>query len=273
MITSVLLMLSMLIEAQIKFQMDTVYANDQKTVALFFPQPITQGITGSENFVFTYNREREQNFGLLQAAPGEESNLLIICNNGFIYSYIIQYKKQLTTLNYFIKESESVGNLRSTQIDTIKRNTLINKPSKELDDYKEFCSYLIKKDQHIGSIKKRYQGIILSLENIVFHEGELYFVIHLENRSSLAYDINFLNLSIQTRTRGQRKSKQTLIKKPVFKYQVPPSLKEGQKVSMVYVLPKFSISEDRRVIFELNEKNGERNIELKISHRYINNPN
>lgn len=60
--------------------LDTIYANDQKNVALFFPDPIRQGITGSENFVFTYNREHQQHLGLLQATPGNESNLLVISN-------------------------------------------------------------------------------------------------------------------------------------------------------------------------------------------------
>jgi len=39
------------------------------------------------------------------------------------------------------------------------------------------------------------------------------------------------------------------------------------------VLPKFSISNDRRAVLEINEKNGERHLKLKISHRFINNPN
>ncbi len=32
---------------------DTIYANDKKNVALFFPEPIRQGITGTSNFIFT----------------------------------------------------------------------------------------------------------------------------------------------------------------------------------------------------------------------------
>ncbi len=80
--------------------LDTIYANEKKNVTLFFPHPIRQGITGSENFVFTYNRDKEQYFGLLQAKPGEDSNLLVINNNGAVYSYIISYKKQISKLNY-----------------------------------------------------------------------------------------------------------------------------------------------------------------------------
>ena len=70
------------ISAQTTQLLDTIYANDTKNVALFFPEPIRQGITGSDNFVFTYNREKEQYFGLLQAKPGKESNLLVVNRNG-----------------------------------------------------------------------------------------------------------------------------------------------------------------------------------------------
>lgn len=65
--------------------LDTIYANDRMNVALIFPEPIRQGITGSEDFVFTYNREKEQHLGLLQAVPGEVSNLLVISTTGSIF--------------------------------------------------------------------------------------------------------------------------------------------------------------------------------------------
>ena len=58
--------------------LDTIYANSTMTMALFFPSDIKQGITGSEHFVFTYNREKEQNLGLLKAVKGNPSNLLVI---------------------------------------------------------------------------------------------------------------------------------------------------------------------------------------------------
>lgn len=37
--------------------LDTIYANSSKNVALFFPKPIRQAITGTTRFLFTYNRE------------------------------------------------------------------------------------------------------------------------------------------------------------------------------------------------------------------------
>lgn len=199
-------------KAQTPIILDTIYANDQKNVALFFPEPIRQGITGAENFVFTYNREKQQYFGLLQAKPGKESNLLVINQNGSIFSYIVRYKKQLSTLNYFIPTSSSIGNEKPIVTDSAK----VDNPKAAIDNrtyyYEKFCSYLIDLKQRIGRIKKRNEGIILSIENIVFDKEELYFVIQIENKSSLDYDLNFLKFSVQTRLKGKKKSLQTLLK-------------------------------------------------------------
>jgi hypothetical protein len=253
--------------------LDTIYANDTKNVALFFPEPIRQGITGSDNFVFTYNREKEQYFGLLQATPGKESNLLIINRNGAIFSYIVRYKKQLTKLNYFIPPSNSIGNEKPIKSDSIPVVTSEKNIDNRTYYYQKFCSYLLNRNQRIGRIKKQTQGIVLNVENIVFDKSALYFVIQIENNSTLDYDLNFLNLSIETRQKGKKKSLQRLYQEPIYKHNLPSKIAEGKMIRFVYVLPKFSLSDDRRVILELNEKDGERNIELKISHRYINNPN
>ena len=273
-----ILILAVLISASAKAQqqpipLDTIYANDTKNVALFFPEPIRQGITGSDNFVFTYNREKEQYFGLLQATPGKESNLLVVNRNGSIFSYIVRYKKQLSKLNYFIPLSNSIGNEKPF----VKDSVLVESSEELVDNstyyYQKFCSYLLNRKQRIARIKKRNEGIILTVENIVFDKDELYFVIEIENNSTLDYNLNFLNLSIETRQKGKRKSLQRLYQEPIYKHSLPSKIKENEMARFVYVLSKFSLSDDRRAILELNEKDGERNIEMKLSHRYINNPN
>jgi hypothetical protein len=253
-------------------KLDTIYANDQKNVALFFPGAIGQGITGAPNFVFTYNRDKQQYFGLLQAKPGKASNLLVIDTQGFVYSYILQYKKNLSKLNYFISQSQSIGKERPV-IDSMQPTEAQELKLNNEQYYHRFSSFLLTKKERIGRIKNRSQGIVLSVENLVFNKETLYFVIHIENKSGLDYDINFLNLRIQTRQRGKKKSSQDLLKEPVFQYNVPTKIRKGQKVEMVYAFPKFSLSKDRRAILILNEKGGERRVILKISHKDINNPN
>lgn len=266
------LSISAFTKAQQSILLDTLYANDQKNVALFFPEPIRQGVTGSDNFIFTYNRDKEQYFGLLQAKPGKSSNLLVINKNGSIFSYIVVYKKQLSKLNYFVPALSSIGN----EIPVKAESIVVDAPKKSIDNkayyYQKFCSYLLNRKQRIGSIKRQNEGIVLSIENIVFDKEELYFVIQIKNTSTLDYDLNFLKLSVQTRQKGKKKSLQNIYQEPLFIHNRPTKVAENETVRMVYVLPKFSLSNDRRAVLELNEKNGERNVFLKVSHRYINNP-
>lgn len=168
--------------------------------------------------------------------------------------------------------SKSIGNEKPIALDS----TTIVKYEDTIDNstyYNKFCSYLVGRKQRIGRLKKRNESIILSVENIVFDKEELYFVIQVENKTSLDYDLNYLKLSIETRKKGKKKSLQRLYQEPVFKYNLPSKVKENETVRLVYVLPKFSIGNDRRAVIELYEKNGERNLKLKISHRFINNPN
>jgi len=261
------------VNAQTTHTLDTIYANDTQNVALFFPEPIRQGITGSENFVFSYNREEEQYFGLLQAQSGKESNLLIINKDGSIFSYILRYKEQLSKLNFFIPLSSSIGNEIPKVKDVIQAETSEKSIDNRMYYYQKFSYHLLERKQSIGRINKRSEGIILSVENIVFDKEELYFVIQIENKSTLDYDLNFLNLSVETRQKGKRKSLQRLYQEPIYIQNLPSKIAKNETVRFVYVLPKFSLSDDRRAILELSEKDGERNIELKISHRYINNPN
>lgn len=260
-------------KAQQALPLDTIYANEFKNVALFFPEPIRQGITGSDNFVFTFNREKEQYFGLLQAKPGKESNLLVINNNGAIFSYLIRYKSALNKLNYFVKTSESIGNEKPILSKVDQAITKEVAVDNNTFYYNKFCAYLLEKNQRIGRIKNVKENIVLSIENIVFDKNELYFEIQIENNSSLDYDLNFLNISIETRQKGKKKSLQRIAIKPIYKFGLPSRIEANQKTKLVYVVSKFSLSDDRRAVLELNELNGERNIQLNVSHRFINNPN
>lgn len=270
---SAFVLMSIFIKAQNPMVLDTIYANETKNVALFFPAPIRQGLTGADNFVFTYNREREQHFGLLQAVPGTESNLLIVNQDGSVYSYILKYQERLTTLNYFIPKSSSIGNEKPIPHETVTVSDTSTTTITKIDYYQWFCKNLLDRKHQNGRLKNQKEDIVLRLEKIVFDQDELYFIIEIINNSSQDYDLNFLELSIETLQKGKKKSLQKLYQEPLFRYNVPSRIYKNDSVRLVYVLPKFSLSNERRAVLELNERNGERDLKLKVSNRFINNPN
>lgn len=275
-LTLIICTFSMILHAQYVEKLDTIYANDTKTVSLFFPKPIRQGMVGKSHFVFSYNKEIAQYFGLLQATPGVESNLLAITANGQVYSYILKYADTLQKLNYFISEQESIGNekpspyfLRTGEKTSSAIDTLI---SDQFMIYKQTCSELLVNSKKKIIRSKIKNQIRLSVKNNAYKNNVLYFSMEIENKSTIDYDVNFLRFFISNSNGLKKKSSQTISNEPIFTYLQPSKIKAKTKSEFMVVFSKFTIGKHKKMMIELNEANGERNIRLKIAGRLINNP-
>ncbi|MDL5511079.1 DUF4138 domain-containing protein [Arenibacter sp. M-2] len=254
-----LLLLTFTISIQAQRPLDTIYANDQKNVALFFPKPIRQGITGASNFVFTYNREKEQYFGLLQAKQGTESNLLAVTSNGKVYSYILKYSDKLPKLNYFIGGDESIGNEIPALEMPKTKNTATNKDRTAY--FQRASEYLLRSSSETIATKRK-KGIRLQLQKMAYDASEVYLVIEVKNRSVIDFEIDYLNVY---RTNGNNKRKasyQRLKQEVVYKHKMSYSIINGQSQRFVYVLPKFVLGDNEKLMLELKELNGSRRVEL-----------
>jgi hypothetical protein len=265
-----------MLHAQNMEKLDTIYVNDTKIVSLFFPKPIRQGIVGKSNFVFSYHKEELHYFGLLQGTPGAESNLLAITSDGQVYSYILKYADKLSKLNYFITENESIGNeephsnsLKVDEMISLATDTLV---SDQFMIHKQTCSDLLMISKKKTIRSKRKNQIKLSVKNSIYKNNALYFSMEIKNNSAIDYDVNFLRFFISNNVGFKKKSTQTLAKEPIFTYLLPNKIKGGAKSQFIVVFSKFTIDNHKKMMIELNELNGERNIRLQIAARLINNP-
>lgn len=239
--------------------LDTIYANNKKNVALFFPEPIRQGITGTDNFVFTYNREKEQYFGLLQATPGTESNLLAVTKDGQVYSYILKYKEQLKKLNYFISSKASIGNEQPKEIKQKLVKQSQSPYASRTAYFKKFSKYLLNSKSDKLAIKRK-KGMKLKLHKMVYDVSEVYLVMEVENYSGINFEIDYINVY---RTNGNKKKKasyQKLLIKTVYEHNIPAIVETEKSQSFVLVLPKFVLGEDEKLLLEIKELRGSRKV-------------
>ena len=240
----------------------TLYANEKKNVALFFPDPIRQGITGTTNFVFTYNREKAQYFGLLQAQPGEESNLLVVTDDGSVYSYILKYAKTLPKLNHFVPKSASIGTEMPVMEKLKPGKKELDSAARRLEYFKRFGDYLLKsKPKNLKT--KRKKGLKLQLERIAYNGSETYLVMEIANQSGITFEIDFLNVYRVSGNKRRKASYQKLQMKPVYKHKLPEKIWNGQSLRFVYVLPKFVLGDKEKLQLELQELKGNRKLILK----------
>lgn len=243
-------------------QLDTIYANEHMTMALFFPSNIKQGLTGSDNFVFTYNREKQQNLGLLKAVKGSDSNLLVITTDGKVYSYILKYSENLKAPNRFIHQDESIGNTKRKEV--IKNNVLKDSISvnDSLDLLRWSSESLLNLSEKQNKRKKK-GNIKLSIKNQYYHDDKIYIQFEIENKSGIRFDFDYLSIYKVSGNNKRNASYQEIPMKPIYMHNIPNQILHGSKARFVYVLPKFTFDKGEKILVKLKEQSNGRYMELK----------
>ena len=252
-------------------ELDTLLANSTHNLSLFFPSPIRQAVTGSENFTFSYDRESAKHFGLLQATPGTKSNLLVVTSDGSAYSFLLEFQEKLSVLNRFVTLKESIGN-ENGNLDTISDTIAIMKPlttpihtnySYREEYFKKFSAYHIERPR-MPLASKRKDKLVLRLLDLVYDRSEVYAVLEIENRSDIDFEVDYLNIFKVNGNRRRKSSYQKLVLHPIFKYNFPEMVRVGKRRRFVYILPKFTLGTAEKLIFRIREASGSRSVELRI---------
>jgi len=275
-----------------------IYSTSNKNTSLFFKTPIKSGIVGNPNFTFGYSPKGDSKIGILKATPGEESNLLVITENGNIFSFTIRYKKEIEKSNHFISDDLAIGN-ETGNIQGTNKNIDYKKEVKTIENSSNVVEAVtvnnyenskipdsLSTNTHEGKSKKelgkplfynRIYGsknkVTIKLKNITYQNDELYFTLILKNESTLDYDINYLNFYIISRNKSRNTVAQMIPYEPLYVYNLPSKITYFKEIEVVYVYKKFTINENKTLLVELTENNGERTIKLEIPNTFINNPN
>lgn len=242
--------------------LDTIYANEDMQVALFFPAPIAQAITGNPRMSFTYNKEQPQRLGLLKATPGKPSNLLVIDQQQRVYAFVLTYHKELPNLHYSFSKQAAILNLKDEE------NTRMNveETVKKLDSSsyaQAFANYLLKRDLPVLK-KKREQKIKLTLFEVQFYKEQAYLMMELSNYSKVSFIPGNLHASLQTKKQGKRHSMQRQNLTLVHQINIPDILRSGETKRFALILSKFTIPEKWMLSVSVQEQNGRRHLKVSV---------
>ena len=244
-----------LVHANTTKTLDTIYANEKMTIALFFPSDIKQGITGSEHFVFTYNREKEQNLGLLKAIKGNPSNLLVITKDGKVYSFILKYAERIHNPNRFISIQESIGDSKRRPKEVFQREKSRDTMILDHDAFKSLkrsCESLLKlpEEKNIRTIEG---GIVLSVKNMKYQGDHVYLQFEIMNKSSIRFDFGYLTMTKINGNQKRNASYQEIPLNPVYVHNKPNEILPGTTIKMIYVVPKFTVNRNEKLKVKVQE--------------------
>lgn len=252
---------------------DTLFTNESHNVALFFPEKIRQAVVGAENYVFSYNQEHPQFFGLLKGSAGKSSNLLAITENGYIYSYVLAYREELPRLVYFLENKAALGNESRTftadtsATDSLSVRRIINQNSLNRKHLETMADYYYRTST--GTLKKKKKtGISLQVSSMSYNRDQVYMVFELENLSGIDFEPEFLRIFITQGNKRRNASYQKILQEPLLKHNFPQLVKKGQRKKFVYVLPKFTVGDRETMKIELRERNGNRLLKMQLRKNF-----
>jgi hypothetical protein len=89
-----------------------------------------------------------------------------------------------------------------------------------------------------------------------------YLVLEIKNKSEIDFEIDYLNIYSVNGNKKRKASYQKLLMEADYKHDMPNTIKAKQSHRLVYVLPKFVLGDNEKLMIELQEEKGSRKLIL-----------
>ncbi|MGB4776453.1 MAG: conjugative transposon protein TraN [Daejeonella sp.] len=244
-----------------------------KTTFLIFKSPVDYFDYGSPDI--GVEQTDKKNILKVKAAKAnfKETNLTVMTTDEQFYSIIVNYQEIPDTLNYILKVP--VINTVTTNRDTVKNNSnnfvkTVQLPQPDVNiDYQYLSAQAIKLSKKQNFIAgSREGGVLVILKGIYINQEKLYFHFAFSNLSSIDYDMDFIKFSIKNKKRIDKSSVQETEVQPTFTMNNDLLLIKAMsktEINQVFVFDKFTLPDSKKMILEIGERNGERNITTDIN--------
>ena len=140
----------------------------------------------------------------------------------------------------------------------------------ETPTYIASAERILKKRGWINNRNSSYsRGIEGFVKGVYSGQGKIFVLLVLDNKSNINYDIESIIFLTQP---SKRKNNQIDIQEkpyiPIWSNQ-PETLNKKSSQKIVFVFDKFTIAEDKNLMFAMNEIDGERTLKIEIKPQYI----
>lgn len=292
------------------FSQNQIEISEDYSTVLIFPSPIETHILGNEQEYFI-KPSNNSNLSIYTLIIGyikidrvqKDTNLIVFTKDGNSYSFNLKYAQQPSKIDpYYInldQRSNTKSNTKtitaSTSTNVVKvkdsyyskgvvtsENKKINPNNaiiKTEDLYQadklayieKYCEDFNDTEKRIFKMHDKSSNIKFMLKDISFNKDELYFHLQINNDGGQTFDVDFINTKLARDYKGTS-TDQSIPLTPLFIYNRPSRIKGKSQVHFTMVFKKFTINDKKEVQIDLAEKEGERDLLLKIDNKIVNNP-
>ena len=239
-----------------------------KTVHVIFPSAVKYIDLGSANLI-AGKAEAAENVVRIKAAVNgfeNETNFSVITDEGSFYSFNVRYANEPQKLNIEMKDfihDGAIVNRPNNSMD-IYLSELANESPKEVN--MAMKSIYRKNKKEIKNIESKRFGIQFLLKGIFIHNDMLYFHTEIKNLSNVSFDVNFIRWKIVDKKVAKRTAIQETVIEPVRASHFVTKIQGRSSERTVFVMNKFTIPDDKKLVVELFEKNGGRHQQFVIGN-------
>lgn len=248
------------VDAQPLRERQTLEIAYNKTTSLVFPAIIKSVDRGSRDVLAQKAKGVENILQLKAARHGfPNTNLTVITSDGNIHEFTVAYSKAPDSLVINIGNSDNDGPMKPD---------LIFGTDMTETEMEKYASQIINAKRSRFVKESRYKMGLL-LQGIYIKDNVIFYHFRIRNQSNITYDVDFLRFYIQDRQKVKRTASQEVDVKPVYVYGNGGTIQGKSTEDVIYALEKFTIPDAKRLVIEIFEKNGGRNLSLAIRNRTI----
>ena len=229
-----------------------------KQMYLIFPGKITYEDHGSQD-ISVEKAEGVDNILAVKATCEyqKESNISVVTDAGKFYTFNLKYSPNPEVFTFVIdkEEQQKVAILDEGELTTDQKQKIHDAINKHLP-------------LNLG-LTDKISGIEFEINNIFIHNDILLFRISLRNRTQINYTIDFMRLYIQDAKKSKKTAIQQLEQNVLFTFDYPEEVPAHEKRTFVMAVNKFTIPDKKRLVIEIQEKNGGRHFFYKLKNNSI----
>jgi conjugative transposon TraN protein len=232
---------------------------NKKTTNLIFPYAVKSVDRGSVE-VLVQKAKGVENILQVKAASDtmKETNLTVVCSDGTLYSFIIYYQASPDKLNF------SLGRV-TAQTPWALFSAGDNNEAKIND----LATQLTHKKRLIPHLMTAGNDILLGLGGVYIKDDILYLQIDLENRSAINYTVDQLRFYTKDLKKAKRTAAQQVQFQPLQVSGNATVIGSKSAQTVVVALPKFTIPDQKIFVIEMMEKDGGRNLSIRIKNKFL----
>jgi len=190
----------------------------------------------------------------------ETTSLHVFTGDGRFYVFQVTYASAPEFYSY---------DLRSAAADSSTLKSILKRPPNDINE-KELAVIVekVRTEANFLRRKKRKFHMKVHIEGLYIHNNILLVKFGFKNSSRLAYEAVWVNMYMQDKKVAQRSSVQRLPMQAIYMDELPDVEGDSGK-DWILAIPKTTIPDNKELMFEMQEKNGSRNISITIKNRDI----